>query len=100
MQETLTGQSKGTSKQLHTIPDTMRETAEQISSEIGDKTRRLAKDTSPPLGEFYDQASIWVQDNYGKTLSIIGVLGAVGMIGYMLGKNSNKSDVTVPIHHS
>jgi hypothetical protein len=82
--------NKGTAKQLQNISESARDTAEQAATDFSQKANRMASETSESTGEYYDKASNWIQENYGKTLSVLGAVAAAGTIGYLMGKNSHQ----------
>jgi ElaB/YqjD/DUF883 family membrane-anchored ribosome-binding protein len=65
-----------------------RENVEHLSSEIRDRAGRMASDATERAREYYDEASDWMKDNYGKTLAVVGILAAAGLIGYMLSRST------------
>jgi ElaB/YqjD/DUF883 family membrane-anchored ribosome-binding protein len=82
-----------------TTPDTvmreasnMKSSTEQSMSDISNKASRLANETAENAAEYYDKTSQWLQENYGKAISMIGFAAAVGTIGFLLGRNTRKSD--------
>ena len=40
----------------------------------------------------YNQAGPWLQQNYGKTIGVVGVLALVGWAGYLMGKKGTLLD--------
>lgn len=52
------------------------------------RASEVLEDASERASEFYDTASTWVTENYGRSLAAVAVLAAVGVIGYMIGKNA------------
>jgi len=102
MQNTSVG-TKGTSKQLHNVSDSLRDSAEhgsQAASEYAAKAKHMASDTADAAGEYYERASSWLEQNYGKTLGIAGFLAAAGVIGYLIGRNNSRSEYPNSLHHS
>ena len=88
MQSTTIG-NRNPSKSLHNVAESARESAEHLSSEMANKASRLATDVSENAGEYYGKASGWIQQNYGKTLGVIGFIAAIGTIGYLIGRNTH-----------
>lgn len=85
--------NKSTGKQLQNISESVRDSAEQSASEFGQKASRLTGESTEATGEYYEKASSWIQENYGKTLGALGFLAAAGTIGYLLGKgNQSESE--------
>ena len=71
--------------------DQVRETMEgvknnvsQISDDIRNRASRMASDLNDRATEYYDDASTWMQANYGKVLVAVGVIAAVGVAGYFI----------------
>ena len=64
------------SKQLHKISDTIRDTLSERS------------------------AKNWMQDNYGKVLSVVGALSTLGLIAFFVMRNQETSKFQSPLHHS
>lgn len=56
-----------------------------------DTNMRLASDTAQAATETYNKASNWLQQNYGKTLGVVGALAAAGVIGYFIGRSNMNS---------
>ena len=56
---------------------------------LSQKAKSFADDSSHVAAEYYSKANTWVQQNYGKTLGLVGFLGAIGLIGYFIGRNSS-----------
>jgi hypothetical protein len=75
-------------KPLQDVNDAMKDTAA--------KARNAAEETLDTASEYYSQASDWVQENYGKTLGMVGIVAAAGVIGYFIGKNNSRSEFQIP----
>jgi hypothetical protein len=73
--------------------------AETLNESIQEPSPKDQKPTSDALhsGQLSDtQVKEVVPENYGKLLGLLGVVAAAGLIGYMIGKNSNSSDSQLP----
>ncbi|MEK6706638.1 MAG: hypothetical protein AABZ06_12710 [Bdellovibrionota bacterium] len=49
-------------------------------------------ETENRIVELYDRTRQWVSGNYGKTLGAVAALAAVGVIGYVLGRNRSPDE--------
>ena len=90
MQNTPIG--KQASKSLHNVSESIRDTGEHLVSDLSQKTSRMADDAMETAENYYHRASNWVQNNYGKTLGIVGAIAAVSTLGYFLSRNSERSE--------
>jgi hypothetical protein len=77
-----------------------------MASTIRDAAERFGRETRPPeregmheMGEFYEQAGNWLQDNYGKAIAVVGVAAIAGVVGYMMGRNAQMHGTEIT-HHS
>lgn len=84
----------------NTATGTVREASDRFSRDSKEfaqhartQAENVMQDASQAASAFYDQASGWVQENYGKTIAVVTVLAAVGIVGFMLGKNRNSLDL-------
>ena len=91
---------KGIAKPLHDVTESLRDSAHQMGAELSQRKNRLTTEGVDSVREYSDQASTWVQQNLGKTLGVVGLVAAVGAIGYALGKNNRTSEHTSLTHHS
>lgn len=87
MQSTNIGSRGNLSKSLHDVAESARETTEHLNTEA----TRLASETVETANEYYNKSRKWLQKNYGKTLGLMGIMAAIGAIGYILGSKSEKS---------
>ncbi|MCM2278743.1 MAG: hypothetical protein NDJ89_11770 [Oligoflexia bacterium] len=71
----------------------IRDASERFAREAKSEAKDVLQDATEAASEFYDRTSTWVQANYGKSLAIAGVLAAVGVFGYVLGRNSQMTDI-------
>jgi ElaB/YqjD/DUF883 family membrane-anchored ribosome-binding protein len=91
MENTLFG-NKSASKSFQNVAESTRESAEHMASDLKNKTKNLANNASESVSQYYDQASSWMQQNYGKTIGMVGAFVAAGVIGYLIGKRNDRSD--------
>ena len=75
------------SKQLHQVSESVRDASEHFVSDLSNKARHLASDTTENMTEYYNQASRWMSQNSGKTLGVIGLVAVSGVIGFFIGRN-------------
>jgi ElaB/YqjD/DUF883 family membrane-anchored ribosome-binding protein len=69
----------------------VKDNVERLTDEFRDRAGRIAGDVRERATEYYDEATDWLQENYGKTLMVVGVLAAVGLAGYFLARNNRQS---------
>ncbi len=83
-----TGSTKSASqKQLHPVPEAIKESAERLSAEVGTSAKEMAERTAHAASDYYQRGSQWLQANYGKTLGVVGLVAAAGVLGYFFGRN-------------
>lgn len=56
--------------------------------EMRSRAQDVMSDASETASELYDQASQWMQENYGKTAAVFGLVAIAGITGYLLGRNA------------
>jgi len=56
-------------------------------TEVAEKSREFAAEAKDVASDIYSEASTWMQQNYGKTLAIVGAAAAVGVIGFLIGRS-------------
>lgn len=72
--------------------ETHRGKVEPISEEFRGQASSLAEDIGIKMKEYYEDASTWLQQNYGKTLLVVGILAAAGLTGYFLARNPKEHE--------
>ncbi len=98
--QTTSNESRNLNKRLHDVSEGT-QSVDQMASEAGKKAKMMARDTAEMAGQYYDQASSWIGQNYGKTLGLIGLIAASGVVGFMLGRNREMdSSETTSAYHS
>ncbi|MCM2321886.1 MAG: hypothetical protein NDJ90_01345 [Oligoflexia bacterium] len=80
------------SEKTESTASSIRDASERFAREAKSDAKDMINDASEAASEFYDRASLWVQDNYGKSIAIVATLAAVGMFGYVLGRNQRSKD--------
>jgi ElaB/YqjD/DUF883 family membrane-anchored ribosome-binding protein len=63
-----------------------KENIEQITEDFRQRANRLAREAGARASDAYDDASEWLQDNYGKAAVAASVLAAVGALGYFIAR--------------
>ena len=81
------------SKQLHDISESAKEAVDHAIPELRNKVKGIASDTAEQISEVKHQAKGWLQEHPGKLLGFIGVIAAIGTVGYLLGRNNSTSDL-------
>lgn len=79
------------SEKTQSTSGSIREASERFAREAREQTGQVSEmmgGAREKAGEFYDQASTWVSENYGKSIAAVAVLAAVGVLGYMIGRGS------------
>ncbi|OFZ17900.1 MAG: hypothetical protein A2X94_12725 [Bdellovibrionales bacterium GWB1_55_8] len=79
-------------------PDTLRDANESVRDtfeEAKSKLNRNFDDVSHMATDLYDRSSVWLQDNYGKAIGGAAVVIGAGILGYFIGRNSNKTDLNL-----
>lgn len=74
------GSSTGSSDKMSELRDSVQHITEELRNRVG----RSATDLSDRAKDYYDDASTFIQQNYGKVLTVVGVLAAVGFVGYWI----------------
>lgn len=66
------------------------------SERFGREARIQARETLHEMGNVYEQAGTWMQENYGKAIAVVGVAALIGVVGFVIGRNSQGtvSDIT------
>ena len=68
-----------------------REKVSRVASDVKDRASRMASNMSERMGPTYNDASEWVQDNYGKTFAFACLVIGAGAIGFLLGRRGSES---------
>lgn len=84
------GMSSDRSSSMNMNADELRQNMDRISGEIRDRASRMAKDVSERARVYYGDSSVWLQDNYGKALAVVGILAAAGMVGYFMARRNSE----------
>ena len=71
---------------------------EQKIPELRSRVQEIASETAEQLTEVSHKAKGWVQENYGKTLGVIGAIAVVGTLGYLIGRNNTTSEIWSASH--
>jgi hypothetical protein len=82
-------------EKLGSTTSTLRDAAERFGREV----RPHEREAMHEAGELAEQAGTWLQDNYGKALTVVGVAAIAGIVGYMMGRNSQMHGTEIT-HHS
>lgn len=68
------------------------ENVEHLSSQgMKARMRDIADNVSDRASEYYDDASVWLRQNYKTTLAVVGVLTVVGIAGFFISKQMRQS---------
>ena len=89
MQQVSSGK-KDISKQAQNASSSIRDTAEHFASDASNKASQMMEKATDTANEYMSEANSWVQENYGKTLGVVGVLTVVGLAGFLIGRSANK----------
>jgi ElaB/YqjD/DUF883 family membrane-anchored ribosome-binding protein len=81
------------SKQIHDIAESAKENIDQAVPELRNKVKGIASEASEQLSHAKQQAKGWVQNNYGKTLTLVGAVAVIGTLGYLLGRTNSHSEL-------
>jgi len=88
------------SKQLHEISESVQERIDQTIPELRSRVKGIATETAEQLTEVSHKAKGWIQENYGKTLGVVGAITAVGVLGYLIGRNNTTSEIWSAAHEN
>lgn len=53
-----------------------------MNNEFMDKAKDTMDEFSERSSEYYNQAQMWMRDNYGRVIFTVGAVAAVGLAGY------------------
>ncbi len=72
------------------VSEEFRSRADRIADQYGQKAREMASQFNKHAGPYYSEARDWMSNNYGKALVAVGILGAIGIAGYLIARNRNE----------
>ena len=64
----------------------------RITDDLRDRAGRMAHDAGNRATDVYDDASLWLQQNYSKALLVVGVLATAGVVGFLLARKGKRAD--------
>lgn len=65
---------------------------EPINDELRERTSSIAEDVENKMKIYFDEATDWLQQNYGKTLMAVGLLTAAGLTGYFIARGQREQN--------
>jgi hypothetical protein len=89
----------GTPPNLRNAKETMTEgfqntmhTATDKISQVRSQAAGIADEATDMASEFYNNASTWLNSNTGRVVAGVAIVSAVGVFGYFIGRNANRSN--------
>lgn len=70
-----------------------KEKLEHIRDDLKSRANRMAHDASDRAVDYYDEATDWMSNNYGRVLTAVGVVAAVGIAGYFIFRKRDEFSV-------
>jgi hypothetical protein len=62
-----------------------------MSSDVRENAREVMDEAAQMASEFYGRIGGWLNTSPGKTVGVISLVAAVGLVGFYLGRNSMSS---------
>ena len=76
------------------IKHEIKENVESLAQDIRQKAGKVADSARERTSEYYDTASSWMRNNYGKALIAAGILAVAGVTTYFfMKKRRDRMDV-------
>ncbi len=79
---------------LRSATDAIKDFREELPENVKDgmkKATDIADQASDVASEFYENATTWLNSNYGRVITGVAIVSAIGVFGYFLGRKSSSN---------